>query len=89
MKFGARQATSDMVARTALCESLLGLADMLLDGYRTHLESIRGGEKHDLLVHQYELQRRNIIKPLCKFALHLHTYILGFVLYTVFTLEAR
>ncbi|KAF4526274.1 hypothetical protein B566_EDAN010984 [Ephemera danica] len=63
MQHGARQVAGDAMSHTQLCENLLLLADLLLDGYRSHLDSLRGGEKHDLLVHQYELQRHQIIKP--------------------------
>ncbi|XP_059475123.1 nuclear pore complex protein Nup133 isoform X2 [Neocloeon triangulifer] len=62
-QYAARQCSGDQMTYSTLCVELMNLADLLLEGYSSHLESLKGSEKFDLLVHQYELQRRKIIQP--------------------------
>ena len=42
------------------------LIDIILDGQKCYLESIRGTEKFDILFQQYETERRAIIEPFRK-----------------------
>lgn len=42
--------------------------DIILDGRKCYLESIRGTEKFDILFQQYETERHAIIEPFCKSA---------------------
>lgn len=42
------------------------LVDIILDGQKCYLESIRGTEKFDILFQQYETERHAIIEPFCK-----------------------
>ncbi|CAB3374512.1 Hypothetical predicted protein [Cloeon dipterum] len=62
-QYAARQCSGDQMIYSTLCVELMNLADLLLEGYISHLESLKGSEKYDLLVHQYEIQRRKIIQP--------------------------
>ncbi|XP_012233561.2 nuclear pore complex protein Nup133 [Linepithema humile] len=58
--------TSDPTVRNELYEQLVSLIDLILDGRKCHLESIRGTEKFDVLLKQYETERANLIQPLIK-----------------------
>jgi len=58
--------TSDSTVRNELYEQLVSLIDLILDGRKCHLESIRGTEKFEVLVKQYETERANLIQPLIK-----------------------
>ncbi|KAL7299771.1 hypothetical protein TKK_0007518 [Trichogramma kaykai] len=58
--------TTDPSARNELFEQLVGLIDLILDGKKCHLESIRGTEKFDILLKQYESERSSLIQPLIK-----------------------
>jgi hypothetical protein len=42
------------------------LIDIILDGQKCYLESIRGTEKFEILFQQYETDRHAIIEPFCK-----------------------
>lgn len=46
---------------------MVGLTDLILDGRKCHLESIRGTEKFEILLKQFEAERTNLIQPLSKF----------------------
>ncbi|OXU23558.1 hypothetical protein TSAR_013208 [Trichomalopsis sarcophagae] len=58
--------TSDTNVRNELYEQLVGLIDLILDGRKCHLESIRGTEKFEILLKQYETERTSLIQPLIK-----------------------
>ncbi|KAG7207192.1 hypothetical protein KM043_008877 [Ampulex compressa] len=58
--------TNDSSVRNELYEQLVGLVDLILDGKKCHLESIRGTEKFEILLKQYETDRMNLIQPLIK-----------------------
>ena len=59
--------TNDMNVRNELYEQLVGVIDLILDGRKCHLESIRGTERFDILLKQYEAERSNLIQPLSKY----------------------
>lgn len=67
LKYGARS-TGDMTLKNQLYDQLLHLIDIILDGRKCYLESIRGTEKFDILFQQYETERHAIIEPFCKSA---------------------
>lgn len=67
--------TSDSTVRNELYEQLVSLIDLILDGRKCHLESIRGTEKFEILLKQYETDRANLIQPLSK--AHLILSLLG------------
>ncbi|EFN82872.1 nuclear pore complex protein Nup133 isoform X2 [Harpegnathos saltator] len=58
--------TSDSTVRNELYAQLVILIDLILDGRKCHLESIRGTEKFEILLKQYETDRANLIQPLIK-----------------------
>lgn len=58
--------TSDSSVKNELYEQLVSLIDLILDGRKCHLESIRGTEKFEILLKQYETDRMNLIQPLIK-----------------------
>lgn len=58
--------TNDSAVRNELYDQIVGLIDLILDGRKCHLESIRGTEKFDILLKQYETERTNLIQPLIK-----------------------
>ncbi|EZA47610.1 hypothetical protein DMN91_012410 [Ooceraea biroi] len=58
--------TSDSTVRNELYEQLVSLIDLILDGRKCHLESIRGTEKFEVLLKQYETERASLIQPLIK-----------------------
>ena len=71
-------AAQDNQQRGALLQQLLELTDILLDGYKTELESVRQstGEspQYHELKHKYETDRRAFIQPFGKQHLgHIHT----------------
>ncbi|XP_046481627.1 nuclear pore complex protein Nup133 isoform X1 [Neodiprion pinetum] len=65
LKYGVN-GTSDHSVRNELYEQLVSLVDLILDGKKCHLESIRGTEKFEVLLKQYENERANLIQPLVK-----------------------
>lgn len=58
--------TNDTTVRNELYEQLVSYIDLILDGRKCHLESIRGTEKFEILLKQYETDRMNLIQPLIK-----------------------
>ncbi|XP_063979261.1 nuclear pore complex protein Nup133 [Diachasmimorpha longicaudata] len=58
--------TNDSAVMNELYDQVVGLIDLILDGRKCHLESIRGTEKFDILLKQYETERANLIQPLIK-----------------------
>ena len=65
LRYGARS-TSDTSCKNDLYDQLMHLIDIILDGQKCYLESIRGTEKFDILFQQYETERHTIIEPFCK-----------------------
>ncbi|XP_021913246.1 nuclear pore complex protein Nup133 [Zootermopsis nevadensis] len=61
LKYGAHS-TSDSTLKNQLCDQLLHLIDIILDGRKCYLESVRGTEKFDVLLQQYETERHAIIQ---------------------------
>ncbi|KAJ9592509.1 hypothetical protein L9F63_015826, partial [Diploptera punctata] len=62
LKYGARS-TGDVTLKNKLYDQLLHLIDVILDGRKCYLESIRGTEKFDILFQQYETERHSILQP--------------------------
>lgn len=60
--------TNDTTIRNELYEQLVSLIDLILDGRKCHLESIRGTEKFEILLKQYETDRMNLIQPLSEYS---------------------
>ncbi|XP_076290954.1 nuclear pore complex protein Nup133 isoform X3 [Lasioglossum baleicum] len=58
--------TNDSIVRSELYEQLVSFIDLILDGRKCHLESVRGTEKFEILLKQYETDRTNLIQPLIK-----------------------
>ncbi|KAH0548930.1 nuclear pore complex protein Nup133 [Cotesia glomerata] len=58
--------TNDTSLKNELYEQIVGLVDLILDGKKCHLESIRGTDKFEILVKQYEAERTNLIAPLIR-----------------------
>ncbi|XP_076223493.1 nuclear pore complex protein Nup133 [Nomia melanderi] len=58
--------TNDSVVRSELYEQLVSFIDLILDGRKCHLKSVRGAEKFVILLKQYETDRTNLIQPLIK-----------------------
>ncbi|XP_034193341.1 nuclear pore complex protein Nup133 [Osmia lignaria lignaria] len=58
--------TNDSTVRNELYEQLVSYIDLILDGRKSHLESVRGTEKFEILIKQYETDRTNLIQPLIK-----------------------
>ncbi|XP_034943346.1 nuclear pore complex protein Nup133 [Chelonus insularis] len=58
--------TNDSSLITELYNQIVGLIDLILDGRKCHLESIRGSDKFEVLLKQYENERTNLIQPLIK-----------------------
>ena len=66
LKHGARS-TGDASLKNQLYDQVMHLVDIILDGRKCYLESIRGTEKFDILFQQYETERQSIIQPFCKY----------------------
>lgn len=62
--------TQDVETRGTLFQQLLDLADLLLDGYSSQLQSLRlsqqQSERYTQLLRKYEDERRKLAEPLCK-----------------------
>jgi hypothetical protein len=67
LKYGAHS-TSDTTLKNQLYDQLMHLIDVILDGRKCYLESVRGTEKFDILLQQYETERHAIIEQFCKCA---------------------
>lgn len=65
LKYGVT-GTNDSSIKKELYNQVVGLIDLILDGRKCHLESIRGTEKFEILLKQYETERSNLIQPLIK-----------------------
>lgn len=76
LKYGVN-GTSDGLVRNELYEQLVSLIDLILDGKKCHLESIRGTEKFEVLLKQYETERTNLIQPLIKQEQYEHAAVLA------------
>ncbi|PSN35523.1 hypothetical protein C0J52_23803 [Blattella germanica] len=62
LKYGARS-TGDASLKNQLYDQLMHLVDIILDGRKCYLKSIRGTEKFDVLFQEYETERHNLIQP--------------------------
>ncbi|KAL0269100.1 UNVERIFIED_CONTAM: hypothetical protein PYX00_006935 [Menopon gallinae] len=62
LKYGAR-AVGELELKTRFYENLVIISDIILDGRRSHLESLKGKAKYEAMLHQYEHSRTSIIKP--------------------------
>ncbi|XP_050469604.1 nuclear pore complex protein Nup133 [Bombus huntii] len=58
--------SNDSTVRNELYEQLVSYIDLILDGRKCHLESVKGTEKFEILLKQYETDRMNLIQPLIK-----------------------
>ncbi|KAK0083764.1 hypothetical protein PV325_008252 [Microctonus aethiopoides] len=58
--------TNDSAIKNELYDQIVGLIDLILDGRKCHLESIRGSDKFEILLKQYETERTNLIQQLIK-----------------------
>ncbi|KAF7996446.1 hypothetical protein HCN44_002078 [Aphidius gifuensis] len=65
LKYGVN-GTNDATIKRELYDQIVGLIDLILDGRKCHLESIRGTDKFDILLKKYETERTNLIQPLIK-----------------------
>lgn len=61
LKHGARS-VGERELRQRHYKNLVDLVDLVLDGRKTYLESIKGTDKYDVLHQQYESQRTNLIQ---------------------------
>ncbi|KAK4884014.1 hypothetical protein RN001_000285 [Aquatica leii] len=61
--YGAKIA-SDNNTRIILYDQLTSLIDFILDGYKTHLDSIKGTHRENILTKQYQSDRHKLISPL-------------------------
>ncbi|KAF5280860.1 hypothetical protein FQR65_LT03009 [Abscondita terminalis] len=61
--YGAKIA-SDNNIRITLYDQLTSLIDFILDGYKTHLDSMRGTVEENVLMRQYQSDRHKLISPL-------------------------
>lgn len=55
--------TGDIVLKNQLFDQLVNLVDIILDGHKCRLESIRGTDKFEGLFLQYERERMSLIQP--------------------------
>lgn len=62
LKFGARS-TGDPKLKAKLYDQVLNIIDIILDGKKCHLESVRGSNKFTVLFEQYQKVRSNLIEP--------------------------
>ncbi|XP_052097851.1 nuclear pore complex protein Nup133-like isoform X1 [Mytilus californianus] len=64
--------TGDAEIRDVLFEQLVHLTDIVLDGYRCQLESLRqcNSAHHDQFLKRYEQDRHNMIAPLLEYGKH-------------------
>ncbi|XP_008544817.1 nuclear pore complex protein Nup133 [Microplitis demolitor] len=58
--------TNDTSLKSELYDQIVGLIDLILDGKKCHLESVRGTDKFEILLKQYEVERTNLIAPLIR-----------------------
>lgn len=52
--------------RNSLLDHFVALTDLILDGRKCHLESVKGTPRENVLYKQYTSDRHKLIKPLCK-----------------------
>ncbi|KAL9894750.1 LOW QUALITY PROTEIN: nuclear pore complex protein Nup133 [Glossina fuscipes fuscipes] len=60
LKYGARS-TSDPELKQKIYQQILELIDVVLDGRKHYLDSVRDTEKYNVLLQQFESQRRELI----------------------------
>lgn len=63
LKHGVR-GTGEPEVRHRFYQQMVELIDVVLDGKRQYLASVRGTDKHAVLQRQYESQRSDLIQPL-------------------------
>lgn len=59
--------TGDPSVRAELLDHLVNLVDLILDGRKSQVESLRNTPRFNILLQQYEADRINFIQPFCKF----------------------
>ncbi|CAG2061555.1 unnamed protein product [Timema podura] len=62
LNHGAR-AVGDFTLKMRLYDQLINLTDIVLDGRKCHIESIRGTERFKTVLQNYESDRYDLIKP--------------------------
>ncbi|XP_055389232.1 nuclear pore complex protein Nup133 [Condylostylus longicornis] len=62
-KYGIK-ATGDSEVKQKLYQQLVDLIDFVLNGRKNYLDSVKDNEKYNVLLQQYESQRRDLIFPL-------------------------
>lgn len=73
--------TNDSAVRNELYEQLVSFIDLILDGRKCHLKSVRGTEKFEILLKQYETDRMNLIQPLSMYLINLNDVYIFIYLY--------
>lgn len=68
IKYGARS-TSDPELKQKIYQQILELIDVVLDGRKRYLDSVRDTEKYNVLLQQFESQRRELISLMSKWIL--------------------
>lgn len=63
LKYGARS-VGDAKLKAKLYDQVLNIIDIILDGKKCHLESVRGSNKFEVLFEQYQKARSALIDPL-------------------------
>jgi len=58
------KSTGDPEVKQKLYQQLVDLIDFTLNGRKNHLDSVKDNEKYNVLLQQYESQRRDLIFPL-------------------------
>lgn len=70
VRYGAR-CTNEPELKQKLYQQILEIIDFILDGRKHYLDSIRDTEKYNVLLQQFESQRRDLISILSKYCLNL------------------
>lgn len=66
VKYGAR-GTNDTELKLEIYQQIAELIDVVLDGRKQYLDTVRDQEKHNVLSQQFESQRRDLISILSMF----------------------
>lgn len=62
--------TDDMHLQNILYDQFGTLLNVILDGRKSHLESIKYSQKAGILLRQYQTDRNKLIKPLSKYLIN-------------------
>ncbi|GLH11927.1 Nuclear pore complex protein Nup133 [Gryllus bimaculatus] len=62
LRYGARSAGEIMI-RNQLYDQLVNIIDIILDGRKCQIESIRGTNKFNMMLQMYERERHEILEP--------------------------